>query len=109
MNFIGLHNHTDIDSNLRLKDSIVKVKDLITESAKLGYKGIAFTGHDGCQSHIKAIKTTRDLKSKGLIPGHYKTILGVELYLIDRNNAIEKREKNERIDFYHLILLAKDE
>ena len=32
MNFIGLHNHTDIDSNLRLKDSIVKVKDLITEA-----------------------------------------------------------------------------
>lgn len=107
MAFVGIHNHTDRDSNLRLKDSIIKVKDLITYANELGYSGIALTGHDGCQSHIKAINITKELKAKGELPSDFKTILGVEFYLVDREVVDLKKANNERIDFYHLIVLSK--
>ena len=109
MAYVGLHNHTDRDSNLRLKDTIIKAKDLIKYSNELGHRGVAFTGHDGCQSHVKAITITKDLKAKGELAEDFKTILGVEFYLVDRDVVMAKREVNERIDFYHLIVLAKNE
>lgn len=107
MAFVGIHNHTDRDSNLRLKDSIIKVKDLISYAGELGYKGVAITGHDGCQSHVKAITITKDLKAKGVLDKDFKTILGVEFYVVDRDVVAQARENNERINFYHLIVLAK--
>ena len=108
MPFIGIHNHTDV-SNFRLKDSINKTSSLIDYSIELGHAGIAITDHETIAAHIKAIKYVKKLKEKGKLPEGYKLILGNEIYLCDRETVEKRKENNERIDFYHLILLAKDE
>lgn len=109
MGFIGIHNHTCM-SNFRLKDSINKIENLIDYAIELGHEGIAITDHETVAAYVKGIKHIKKLKSKNKqLPNDFKLILGNEIYLVDKEETIFKRENNEKIKYYHLILLAKDE
>lgn len=106
--FVHLHCHCDRDSNLRFKDSIVKVPQLIEEAYKMGNKGVAFTGHESLSSHIKAMQYLEEQQENGRLLD-FKNIYGNEIYLVDEEVWNHSLENNERMDFYHFLLLATDE
>ena len=106
MNFFGIHNHTQY-SNLRLRDCIVKEKDLIKTSAKLGYKGVAITDHESLSSHVKAYKAYTKMKQEGEIPKDYKLAFGNEIYLIDDSKK-EDIANNKYVKYTHFVLVAKN-
>lgn len=95
----SLHNHTEY-SNLRLRDSINKIDDMLNYAEKLGHKVIAFTDHETIASWIKiekAAKAHPDLK----------VIRGNEIYLC-RNGLNADNFNKETDKYYHFVLLAKD-
>lgn len=99
----SLHNHTEY-SNLRLRDSINRIDELIQYAIELGHKAIAFTEHETVANAIK-IEEYRD-KIKSSNPD-FKVILGNEIYLcrdgLTADNFVRGTDK-----YYHFILLAKD-
>lgn len=101
------HNHDD-SSNLKGKDSIIKTSALIDEAIRLGAKGLAITNHETLSSSVKAVKYYNKLKKENKLPKDFKVGLGNEIYLIDRDYCNWARENNERINFFHLILIAKN-
>lgn len=105
--FIHLHVHTDA-SNLRMSDSIVKVKDAIQYADKLGNRGLAITDHECLSNHVEAINIVNDLKKANQIANDFKLILGNEIYLLDKHEMRELQKNKEKIVFYHCLLLAKD-
>ena len=80
MSYIGLHNHTAIGSNVRLKDSINKVPELIEYAHELGHKGIAITDHECVSASLDVLQYYNSVKDK---PGweDLKVVLGNEIYL----------------------------
>ena len=54
------------------------------------------------------INTFNKLKKNNKINEDFKIGLGNEIYLNSKEEIREKRENNEKIDFYHFILIAKD-
>lgn len=107
--FVELHNHTDVGSNVRMRDSSLTCEELITIPASWGNKAVCITDHESICSHMEAINTLNNLKSKGKIDKEFKLILGNEIYL---NNRLETEKdlnnKNKKCTFNHFILLAKD-
>ena len=106
--FIHLHCHVDKDSNLRFKDSIVKVPQLIEKAYEMGNKGVAFTGHESISSHISAMQYLEKQRKKGRLKD-FKILYGNEIYLVDKEHTEECMSNNIRMDFFHFILIAKDE
>lgn len=104
INYPGsLHNHTEY-SNLRLRDSINKVDELIDYAIELGQEVIAFTEHESISNAIKIEEYYQKVKKDN---PDFKVILGNEIYLcrdgLTADNFIKGEDK-----FYHFILLAKD-
>jgi DNA polymerase-3 subunit alpha len=99
--YASLHAHSDY-SNLKVIDSINKVKDLIDGAYNKGLHAIALTDHDTISGHVKAIQHFR---SKYL-ETPFKLILGNEIYLTREGLNSTNYEKGEK--FYHVLLLAKD-
>ena len=99
----SLHNHTDY-SNLRLRDSINKVEDLLNYADELGQEVIAITEHETISNSIKVEEAYNKLKKKG---SKLKVILGNEIYLcrdgLNKDNFVKGQDK-----YYHFILLAKN-
>lgn len=99
----SLHNHTDY-SNLRLRDSINKVEDLLNYADELGQEVIAITEHETISNAIKVEEMYDKLKKKG---SKLKVILGNEIYLcrdgLNKDNFVKGQDK-----YYHFILLAKN-
>lgn len=99
----SLHNHTDY-SNLRLRDSINKVEDLLNYADELGQEVIAITEHETISNAIKVEEAYNKLKKKG---SKLKVILGNEIYLcrdgLNKDNFVKGQDK-----YYHFILLAKN-
>ena len=56
MSFFGVHNHSAEGSNLRLRDSINKVPEMIEYAHSLGHVGICFTEHESITSSLDALK-----------------------------------------------------
>lgn len=102
--YTSLHAHTDY-SNLRLKDAINKVEDVIDEAHNLGLNGLAITDHETLAAHFKATKYIKQHKEKF---ENFKLILGNEIYLVDEDETLQLKEANEKIAFNHFILIAKD-
>lgn len=99
----SLHNHTDY-SNLRLRDCINKLDNLISYAGELGHEVVAITDHESISGWVKAEKTANKIKEK--YP-NLKVILGNEIYLCRNGlNADNFNKDNDR--YYHFILLAKD-
>ncbi len=100
----SLHNHTQF-SNLRLRDCIIKEKDLIKYAVELGHEVVAITDHESISNAIKVEKIYKDIKKKN---PNFKVILGNEIYLC--RNGLNAANFNKDFDkYYHFILLAKDE
>ena len=99
----SLHNHTDY-SNLRLRDSINKIEDLLNYADELGQEVIAITEHETISNAIKVEEVYNKLKEKG---SKLKVILGNEIYLcrngLNKENFVAGRDK-----YAHFILLAKN-
>lgn len=107
--FVHLHNHIDIGSNIRMRDSSLTCEELITIPAKLGQKAVAITDHEAICSHMEAINKLNEFKDKGKLEKDFKLILGNEIYLNDRKETESDRyNKDKKCMFNHFILLAKD-
>lgn len=105
---IGLHNHVDEGSNIRIRDCNIKVENLIKRANEIGWHGVAITDHESVSAHINAIQTVKKLKEKEKLPKDFKLILGNEIYLVDSLEEVRDNYKSGETKFYHFILLAKD-
>ena len=104
MNYPGsLHTHSEY-SNLRLRDSLNKLEDLIDYSIELGHEVLAITEHDALCGHIRAEKYYNKIKEKN---PNFKLIHGNEIYLV-RNGLTSENFDRESDRYFHFILLAKD-
>ncbi len=99
----SLHNHTDY-SNIRLRDCINKLDELINYAGELGHKVVALTDHESISGWVKAESIAKKAKEK--YP-ELKVILGNEIYLC-RNGLNAENYNRENDRYYHFILLAKD-
>ena len=99
----SLHNHSEY-SNLRLRDSIIRTKDLMNYAGELGHEVIAITEHETVSNAIKLEKEYKKVKEK--YP-NLKLIRGNEIYLCRTGLNAENFDKNTD-KYYHFILLAKD-
>lgn len=99
----SLHDH-DETSNLRLRDCIIKVEDLIDYAIKLGHEVVAITNHDCISGAVRVEKYYKKIKEK--YP-NFKVIQGNEIYLC-RNGLNASNYKAGQDKYYHFILLAKD-
>lgn len=101
----SIHNHTD-NSNYRLRDSTNRLEDLCWYAAKdLNHNFIAITDHETIGTAIEC----QDIEA--IIREQYpdfKVIRGNEIYLC-RNGLNAENYKKGEDQFYHFILLAKDE
>lgn len=99
----SLHNHTEY-SNLRLRDSINRIEDLVNYAIELGQEVIAITEHETIANALKVEKYYEKIKKEH---PNFKIILGNEIYLCRDGLTNENFQKG--IDkYYHFILLAKD-
>ena len=107
--YFGIHNHTDFSSSAcGFKDAISTIDSLVSRAVELGLKGICITEHEFIGNHLNAINYVKDGKENGTIPTEFILGLGNEIYLVNREEVEKARENNDKIKFYHLILVAKD-
>lgn len=99
----SLHDH-DETSNLRLRDCIIKVEDLIDYAIELGHEVVAITNHDCISGAVRVEKYYKKIKEKH---PNFKVIQGNEIYLC-RNGLNASNYKAGQDKYYHFILLAKD-
>lgn len=99
----SLHNHTQY-SNARLRDCIIKEKDLLSYAVELGHEVVAVTDHDSVMNAVKIEKAYKDIKKEH---PDFKVVFGNEIYLcrngLNNENFVAGQDK-----YYHFILLAKD-
>lgn len=95
----SVHNHTEY-SNLRLRDAIIKVPDMMARAEELGWTTVAITDHESVSAWIKVEKEAK--KHPNL-----KVIRGNEIYLV-RNGLNQDNFNKDNDRYYHFILLAKD-
>lgn len=101
MSFFGAHNHSAQGSNLRLRDSINKIPEMIEYAHSLGHNGICFTEHESITSSLDALKfyeQHKDLEEWK----DFKVVLGNEIYLCPE--SVNRENKSSR--FPHFILIA---
>lgn len=98
--FFSVHNHTEY-SNLRMRDSIIKIEDLIDRAYELGFCGLAVTDHEALSSAVRGISHYYKKYSNT----DFKFALGNEIYLV--NDIQDLRENGGR--YYHFIIVAKNE
>lgn len=108
--YFGMHNHTDFSSSAcGFKDAISTIESLVDRAVELKMKGITITEHEFIGNHLNAINYVNEGKENGTIPDDFVLGLGNEIYLVNRATVEEAQEQNEKIKFYHLIVIAKDE
>ena len=100
-----LHAHTKY-SNLTMRDSTNKIKDLILKSHEMDRVGLAITDHETVSGHVKAIQTTRKLKEKGQLPEDFKLMLGNEIYLVSSLEEVRDNYQSGVTKFPHFLLIA---
>ena len=100
-----IHNHTDA-SNFRLRDAINKPEDLLDYALELGLPGIAITDHATISNHVRAHRYIEENKDKFK---DFTLGFGDEFYLLDKDTVQWARENNERIQYYHFLVLAKNQ
>ncbi|MFC2130741.1 DNA polymerase III subunit alpha [Bacteroidota bacterium] len=97
--FVHLHNHT----HYSLLDALCTPDDLINAAREDGQKAIAITDHGvmfGCFEFYKKAKKA------GIKP-----IIGFEAYIANgsRHERIAGKSKTKKRNYFHLVLLAKNE
>lgn len=104
MRYFSCHNHTDIGSNQRLRDSTNKVSELIEYGHECGLSGICITDHESLSAHIEALDVLKKHKDDELWC-NFKIGLGNEIYLCNRPDNDEYPSTKE---LNHFILIALD-
>ena len=102
MSFFGIHNHSAEGSNLRLRDSINKIPEMIEYAHSLGHSGICFTEHESITSSLDALKyydSCKELKDWE----NFKVVLGNEIYLCTEDVSSENKFNNK---YPHFVLVA---
>lgn len=99
-----IHNHTDA-SNFRLRDAINKPEDLLDYALELGLPGIAITDHATISNHVRAHRYIEENKDKFK---DFTLGFGDEFYLLDKDTVQWARDNNEKIQYYHFLVLAKN-
>lgn len=99
------HSHT-VFSNFRLRDALNKPEDLLDYCLELGLTGVTITDHEILSGHFKAHQYIESNKEKFK---DFKLAFGNEIYLVDKQDTLSKKENNERISFHHFILIAKNQ
>lgn len=98
MSYASLHNHTCY-SNLRIRDSINTVKDLMEYAIELGHSGIAYTEHETVANAIEIEECYEKIKKEH---PDFKVIRGNEIYLV--RNGLNVDNFNKELDRYtHLF------
>ena len=92
------HSHTHY-SNIRLRDSVNKPKDLVARALELGLSGICITDHECLSGHIELNILQKEIQQQEGKEG-FKIGLGNEIYLC------ATRENGQK--YYHFILIAKN-
>ena len=90
--FVHLHVHTEYS----LLDGASRIEDLIVKAKDLGMTSLAITDHGTMYGVINFYKAA--------IKHGIKPIIGCEVYLAPGSR--KSRNENERLKYYHLILLA---
>lgn len=93
--FVHLHVHSEYS----LLDGFGSPKSIIKHAKKLDQDAIALTDHGAMYGAVEFYKAGTEL---GVNP-----IVGVEAYVTNQDHKI--KDKNTRIETFHLILLAKNE
>ena len=101
--FFSAHNHTEI-SNYRLRDSIIRINELIDNAIELGYNGVCCTDHEALSAHVKLIKHYKELKEKDKLPEGFKIGLGNEIYLIDSMDDVTTNYVSVQTKYYYFLL-----
>lgn len=98
----SLHSHSEY-SNLRLRDSINRIAEMINYAAKLGHEVIAITEHETISNAVKIEKFYKKFKEEH---PNFKVLFGNEIYLCrDGLNGTNFNKETDR--YYHFILIAK--
>lgn len=97
--YTSLHNHTEA-SNLKLLDCTIRPQQLIDKALEYKMNGVAITDHAIIANHVNIVELREKIAKEH---PDFKIILGVELYLIAKEDY-----KSTRV-FPHFLLLAKDE
>lgn len=134
--YYGIHNHSDY-SNIRLRDALCTVEDLINTSILKGHRGINLSDHECLSGHIEAQEYAKELHKlknkynemvqKGVskeelknefknkyeiiskMPNDFMISLGNEIYLVDSLEECRDNYKAGVTKFYHFVLVAKNE
>src|SRR3990167_5913545 len=96
MKFTHLHVH----SHYSLLDGLSKIDELLDHVKELGMDSVALTDHGALYGAIEFYKKA---KSAGVKP-----IIGIEAY-IATGDMREKRQMADERQYYHLVMLAKNE
>lgn len=99
----SLHSHSEY-SNLRLRDSIIRTKDLLEYAGSLGHTVIGITEHETVANAIKLEREYAKVKEK--YP-NLKLVRGNEIYLCRNGLTAETFERGED-KYYHFCLYAKN-
>jgi DNA polymerase-3 subunit alpha len=95
LKFVHLHIH----SHYSLLDGLAKIDELVEAAKKDGAPALALTDHGVMYG---AVEFYKKCKKEGIKP-----IIGVEAYLAP-NSRHDKITKSDETNYYHLILLAKN-
>lgn len=105
--FAELHCHTHRGSNIRFRDSTVKVPAAIQKALELGFKGLAITDHESLCAHVEALNTMHSIREEN--PSlDFSLILGNEIYLVNGSDSQIIGHCAPSGSYHHFILLAKD-
>lgn len=101
--YCTLHTHSEY-SNIRLRDSINRIKEMLINANDKGLNGLCLTDHELIAGHFELLSTMKELKEDKKIREDFKVMLGNEIYLVD--NDLEELKTKGR--FPHFLLIAKD-
>ena len=92
--FIHLHNH----SIYSILDGVARISDLVNKAKEYGMRSLALTDHGNMFGIMEFVQTA---KAAGIKP-----IIGSEIYVSP--GKMEDKTKSQE-NYYHLVLLVKDE
>lgn len=94
-----------LNSNLKLRDAIARVNEIIDYSISIGHEVVAFTEHESVSNAIKIEEYYDKIKKDH---PNFKVIRGNEIYLCRDGLNKDNFSKELGDKYYHFILLAKD-
>ena len=106
MSYCLTHCHSATGSNVCILDSISKPKDIVKRALEAGLSGVAITDHGTISAAVEMLKQRDKLRESN---PDFKIMFGCEIYLIDEDNDLHRENYKTEWEYYHCILIAKDE